>query len=947
MRNLQRTTRIVASLALCAAIAPAPSAADQAQPRAAGPAIVVEPAVDLVDGQLVTVTASDMPDSQMYLVQCTTSAATMADCDQRGTQLDAPNGHAERRIFVRAVLELADRSVDCRQPEACVLGVVYFDFESEPALVAHAPLHFDPDGPLAPPPTLAANPSGDLTDGQTVNVVGRGFVHADPDGWNLSLVQCVAEPRSETDDCQPNGMPLPTPLDEPGSFSWEMVVPARIYTHSQGTVDCRAPGACVMVAASQFGSPDATAVAPLVFDPDAPLGPPGSVEITPSDALVDGQTVRVEGSSLGFGLMAAQASVYQCAPSPAPERCRQAQTEQSVEDGTLSTEVRVFARISTPDGEVDCRTSPEPCVLVVSVVALDSPWTVAVELRFDADGPLLPDPRITVTPTTGLHDFDTLTVHGTQFSPGARVAVRLCQAGSRVLCDLGERPTADADGGFELDITAWADFTQPGTETPVDCRQEPGCVVDATEEMRQQSAVTPIAFGPPDAPRGRYRDPVFAEDEITADRDVVYRETVDDQGRPVQLMMDIYRPRPDADPATSRPVIVWIHGGGFQGGGRNDMRYLAIEAARRGYVGVSLEYRVGNDDVVQAAVEAYEDASAAVEWLKAHAADWGIDPEAIAAGGWSAGAITATNLAYAPGQIGQPTSNVAAAISLAGAFFDPDDPNVPFPRPLPRPDPGEPPAITFHPTDDTVIPAFGSLDRMCPLVRQAEIPCEYVAYEGVGHLILRTEADYFSRDYVRRGHDFLAEQVLTPHGYFDLSAHAGGPYAVDEGSTVALDGTGSRGDGLSYSWWPAERLSDARSPTPTLAGLDDGTETLTLTVTDEHGVASDDTVDVTTSNVDPTITAAGTVRFLGTLLLTAKVSDPGRADTHEAEIDWGDGRVEPATVVQRQGRATVRGGHHYRRPGRYTITVSVADDDGGHTTRTETVVIGRRDRSGG
>ena len=270
---------------------------------------------------------------------------------------------------------------------------------------------------------------------------------------------------------------------------------------------------------------------------------------------------------------------------------------------------------------------------------------------------------------------------------------------------------------------------------------------------------------------------------------------------------------------------------------------LAVDSARRGYVAVSLEYRVRSGDTFEAAIDAYEDARAGIEWLQAHAIDWGIDPEAVVAGGWSAGAITATNLAYAPGQIGPPTSPVAAAISLAGAFFDPDDPSVPFPRPLPRPDPGEPPVIAFHPTADTVIPAFGSLDRTCPLVRQAGIVCEYVPYEGVGHLILRSQ---FHRDYIRRSHDFLADQVLGLRGWFDVSADGGGPYVVRTGSTITLDGSGSQGEDLSFAWSPADRVSDPTSPTPSLTGRRRGTETLTLTVTSSHGIVARDTVTVTT-----------------------------------------------------------------------------------------------------
>lgn len=782
MKNRRRTTQLLVALALALALAPAQPVganAGRAGPAQADePTLVAEPAVDLVDGQLVTVTASGLPSGGVStnLVQCRPGAVSIADCDERGTQLYVQNGQGERQIFVRAVVEVGGQAVDCRR-EACVLGIVTHDDEPQATVHASTPLGFDPDGPLAPPPTLTVTPGEGLADGQSITATGQGFVHGDPTGVDLDLRQCVAAPRSQEDDCQRGGWTA-TELDEPGSFSWEVPALARIYTPAHGTVDCRTPGACVLVASNQFGVADEMGVAPLSFDPAAPLLPPPSVDVTPDDALVDGQVVVVEADGLGAGLGDANATVLQCARPLAEDRCKPAAGPALVEDGSVRAEAQVFARIPTPSGEVDCRTSPDPCVLVVSVVALDSPWDVAVDLAFDSDGPLLPDPEITVTPTTDLHDFAPLTVHGARFSPGAEAVVRVCQTGSLVLCDVAEWPTADADGRFELDITAWADFTAMDGGAAVDCRQAPGCTVTATDTRRAWSAGAPLAFGPPDRPRGRYLDPVFDEDEIVVDRDVVYRETTDADGNPVQLMVDIYRPGRDVDRARRRPAVVWLHGGGFSGGTRSQMEPFAMESARRGYVAVTLDYRVRYGDVVAGALDAYEDATAGVEWLAAHAREWRIDRRAIAAGGFSAGAITATNLAYAPGQIGPPTSRVAAAISLAGAFFDPDDPSVPLPPPLPRPDAGEPPAIAFHPTGDTLIPAFGSLDRMCPLVDVAGIACEYVAYEGAGHLHVATPL----QDTIRRSHDFLAEHMLEPLGYCDVETGAGGHMTTGQGS---------------------------------------------------------------------------------------------------------------------------------------------------------------------
>lgn len=74
-------------------------------------------------------------------------------------------------------------------------------------------------------------------------------------------------------------------------------------------------------------------------------------------------------------------------------------------------------------------------------------------------------------------------------------------------------------------------------------------------------------------------------------------------------------------------------------------------------------------------------------------------------------------------------------------------------------------------------------------------------------------------------------------------AEAGGPYAIDEGSTGTLDGTASSDPHnavLTYSWSPATNLDDPTSPTPVYdaTGLDDSVEELTLTVNDQGGDVS-------------------------------------------------------------------------------------------------------------
>lgn len=85
-----------------------------------------------------------------------------------------------------------------------------------------------------------------------------------------------------------------------------------------------------------------------------------------------------------------------------------------------------------------------------------------------------------------------------------------------------------------------------------------------------------------------------------------------------------------------RPAIVFIHGGGWYKGDktRDIFQELMVEYANKGYVTLSINYRLSNVAPFPAAVE---DCRLAIRWLRAHAAEYGVDPERIAALGSSAG----------------------------------------------------------------------------------------------------------------------------------------------------------------------------------------------------------------------------------------------------------------------------------------------------------------------
>ncbi|MCR9294871.1 MAG: SMP-30/gluconolactonase/LRE family protein [bacterium] len=98
-----------------------------------------------------------------------------------------------------------------------------------------------------------------------------------------------------------------------------------------------------------------------------------------------------------------------------------------------------------------------------------------------------------------------------------------------------------------------------------------------------------------------------------------------------RLLCDVLTPNSDD---AGRPAIVLVHGGGWLHGDKTKFRSLAIKLAERGYVVMSIEYRLGHERLFPAAMH---DCLAAVRFLRSNAAHYNLDSDRIAAVGGSAG----------------------------------------------------------------------------------------------------------------------------------------------------------------------------------------------------------------------------------------------------------------------------------------------------------------------
>lgn len=209
-----------------------------------------------------------------------------------------------------------------------------------------------------------------------------------------------------------------------------------------------------------------------------------------------------------------------------------------------------------------------------------------------------------------------------------------------------------------------------------------------------------------------------------------------------ELKLHVFKP--EGKKTEARPAIVFFFGGGWRSGSPDQFyphcRYLAT----RDMVAISAEYRVANRNQTSPR-ECVMDGKSAIRWIREHAAELGVDPDRIAAGGGSAGGHVAAACATTDG-FEEPGENTEvscrpSALVLFNPVFDNGPNGYGYDRvrdywqafsPLHTLSKGAPPTVVFLGTEDKYIPVetAQAYERR---MEEVGSRCDLFLYEGKRH----------------------------------------------------------------------------------------------------------------------------------------------------------------------------------------------------------------------
>lgn len=249
-----------------------------------------------------------------------------------------------------------------------------------------------------------------------------------------------------------------------------------------------------------------------------------------------------------------------------------------------------------------------------------------------------------------------------------------------------------------------------------------------------------------------------APKDVVIEADIAYRP-----GDSKAWRLDLIQPKKDN--GKPRPGIVFVHGGGWRNGDKRAGAFLngAIEYAQKGYVCITVNYRLTGEAPFPASIE---DVKCAVRWFRAHAKKYNLDPKRIGGYGNSAGAHLVAILGLVKPEAklegDGPWQNQSSLIQAVAASATPTDFSL-FKRRREgdtkwvndKYKPGElaklsspithlakdaPPFLLFHGTADKTVDVKHS-DTFVEALKKLECDVTYIRIPDAGHGVFNQHAD--------------------------------------------------------------------------------------------------------------------------------------------------------------------------------------------------------------
>lgn len=209
--------------------------------------------------------------------------------------------------------------------------------------------------------------------------------------------------------------------------------------------------------------------------------------------------------------------------------------------------------------------------------------------------------------------------------------------------------------------------------------------------------------------------------------------------------LDIYMPVANqASKAPLKPVIVFVYGGAWTVGNKDDYLFVGESFAKAGYVTVVINYRLAPAHKYP---EYVQDTALALKWVNTHIQQYGGNPQQLIVMGHSAGAfnvVEAVDNQQWLKEVNLPVSNIKAVIGIAGPYsydFRTDGTRNAFPANL---TPAEvmpdrhvradaPPHLLLTGSNDKRV-KLSNTQKMQAALQQQHIAVQHEVVQGASHV---------------------------------------------------------------------------------------------------------------------------------------------------------------------------------------------------------------------